>query len=457
MKSRKVSISDVISASRFDGRFHNADVNIYDNILRHHSSHPLSYYCEEIFTASRGRRAYTSSAYGVPYLSNSDVISSDPFTSCHFMSKKYGYEERAVLRGGMILTGRVGAIGQIAYVPSYWEALSAMGSDNIYRIKIKPQYHNGYIYAFLASKVGNMSFWKLATGGVQPYVTDSMIATIPIPDCDSSVVSQSDSLIKEAANLREEASTAKAKALQLLSDFINVSYTKKGFGCGKVNSKEIVSSLQLRIDPPALMNAGVETMKCVRSLFKTKAIGEIDAKVFRPGIFKRNKVASGYPYIKGSEIFDSNPFRNCEYLSRSRTPFVDEMKLHEGQILITCAGSVGDIKIITREYDEKDAIGSQDIIRLESNDSLFTKEYMYVYLQMPFVHDYIQSMKYGSVIERIEPFHVESIPVVVPTPEIADAITTLVRAYMDCIYRAFKCEEEAVCLVENEIESWSSK
>lgn len=187
-----------------------------------------------------------------------------------------------------------------------------------------------------------------------------------------------------------------------------------------------------------------------------RTIANIDGKVYRPGIFKRNYVSNGIPYIKGSEIFLTNPFRRCEQLSRTLTPFIDEMSMKEGQILITCAGSVGDIKLITKEYEDKKSIGSQDIIRLESNDELYTKEYLFVYLQQPFVYDYIQSMKYGSVIERIEPFHVESIPVIEPTKELSEEITSIIRNYMDCTYRAFNCEEKAIAMVEQEIEKWNN-
>ena len=203
------------------------------------------------------------------------------------------------------------------------------------------------------------------------------------------------------------------------------------------------------------MNDGVLAMKDVTSHMQHSTIGDINAIVRRPGIFKRNYVANGIPYIKGSEIFLNNPFRRCEHLSRTRTPFIDEMTLYEGQILITCAGSVGSVKMITKEYEDKKAIGSQDIIRLISNDELYTREYLFTYLQMPFVYDYIQSMKYGSVIERIEPFHVESIPVVTPTKELSEEITLIIKRYMDYTYRAFIAEENAIQIVEEEIEKWN--
>lgn len=456
MKQRIVKNMDILSSMRFDGSYHNADINIYDSVLKKHSNNKLSFYCSEIFTSGRNRRLYTTEQFGVPFLSNSDVIAAEPLSSCKYTSKKYGYDERAILKKGMILTGRVGAIGQTAFVPGYLEEAKAHGSDNIIRIVVKPEYKNGFIYAYLASKIGNLTFWKLATGGVQPFITDTMVGEIPIPDFPESFQQQVDELIQESAKLREDATIALNSAKEELSSYIKPKFNKVYFKTTSVKASDIWSSLQQRLDPPAIMNDGVISMQEVTSRFPYSTIANINAKVYRPGIFKRNYVQHGIPYIKGSEIFLTNPFRRCEMLSRTLTPFIDQMSLREGQILITCAGSVGDIKLITKEYEDKQSIGSQDIIRLESNDDLYTKEYLFTYLQLPFVYDYIQSMKYGSVIERIEPFHVESIPVVAPTKEISKQITELIQRYMESTYKAFIAEEKAIMMVEQEIEKWNN-
>lgn len=458
MKYRVVHSQDVFDVMRFDGSYHNADANIYDAVIKKHSSHNLSYYCSEIFTSGRNKRVYTRPEFGYPFLSNSDVVSSNPFMSCKYSSKKYGFDETAVLKAGMIVTGRVGAIGQTAFIPAYLEKAKAMGSDNIIRISVKSSEKNGYIYAYLASKMGNLSFWKHATGGVQPFITDAMVASIPIPSFTEDFQNKINDLVLESARLREEAADVLDRAVSSVSRYINSNHKEHQFKCGKVNSQEIFHSLKMRIDPPALINDGVVAMNEVIEKMSFKRIGELGFTVRRPGIFKRVKVEKGIPYIKGSEIFLTNPFRRCEYLSKSRTPFIDEMVLKSGQILVTCAGSVGDIKMITQEYEDKCAIGSQDIIRIDSftnKDELFNKEYLFTYLQLPFVYSYIQSMKYGSVIERIEPFHIESIPVVEPTSELSKKVKTLISSYMDDLYKAFCLEEEAISLVEQEIEKWN--
>ena len=166
MRTRVVNIHKITQEKRFDGSFYNAEINIYNDVIGMHSSHNLDYYCHRIYTSGRNKRVYTTKEFGYPFLSNSDVSSSYPFNSCNYSSKKYGYDENAVLKGGLILTGRVGAIGQTAFVPCYWERYKAMGSDNIIRIQVKNKYKNGFIYAYLASKIGNLSFLKHSTGGV---------------------------------------------------------------------------------------------------------------------------------------------------------------------------------------------------------------------------------------------------------------------------------------------------
>lgn len=121
MRFRIVNSQNIYREGRFDGSHHNAEAIVYDNIIKSHSSHNLNYYCTDIFTSGRNKRAYTSKEFGYPFLSNSDAASQNPFSSCKYNSKKYGYDESAVLKAGMILTGRVGAIGQTSLVSWYWE------------------------------------------------------------------------------------------------------------------------------------------------------------------------------------------------------------------------------------------------------------------------------------------------------------------------------------------------
>lgn len=457
MKSITVKSRGVADCGyRFDASYHLSDgVSIKRAIANtSYGSLCVSDVTKRIFYGIRANRTYVKSKeHAIPFMTGANIMLSD-LSNTKLVSKKYTpCVDEMTLHKGWVLITRSGTVGQTAYSNKLFEG--KYGSEDIIRVIPNDKIKGGMLYAFLASKYGNILLTQGSFGAVIQHIEPSFVGSISIPNFPESFQTEIDDLIQESARLREEATEALEEAKREVANFINCSFRKCYFKTAKVSSKDIMTSLQYRLDPPALMNDGVKTMTEVLAYNKHKTIEEIDAKVYRPGIFKRNYVENGIPYIKGSEIFLTNPFRRCVYLSRTRTPFIDEMSLNEGQILITCAGSVGDIKLITKEYEDKESIGSQDIIRLESNDPLYTKEYMFAYLQQPFVYDYIQSMKYGSVIERIEPFHVESIPVVEPTKELSEKVTLIVQTYMDCTYRAFIAEETAISKVEQEIERWN--
>lgn len=458
MKAGPVSVKDLKEVKyRFDPSYHINEGQLVKALLSKspYGLQPISSVSNNIFYGGRAKRIYVASRnFGIPFLSSSDILQND-VENVKLVSKKYtvGIEEMRLQRG-WTLVSRSGTIGNCAFVDG--RLANKLASEHVMRVCPNSSTKEGLLYAYLASNYGHTLLTQGSFGAVIQHIEPDFIGNLPIPNFPDSFQKEVDDLVQQSATLREQAAAKLDEAKKMLASFVNVSFDKKMFKTEKVTSKDILESLQYRLDPPAHINDGVKTMEEVATRFICKKVGDIDAKVYRPGIFKRNYVANGIPYIKGSEIFLTNPFRRCEQLSRTRTPFIEEMTLSEGQILMTCAGSVGDVKMITKEYQEKQAIGSQDIIRIESHDELFTREYLFTYFQLPFVYDYIQSMKYGSVIERIEPFHVESIPVIKPSKELSDDVTAIVKTYMDYTYRAFNAEEKAITMVEQEIEKWQS-
>lgn len=181
-------------------------------------------------------------------------MSANPFMSCKYTSRKYGFDVEGMLKKGMILTGRVGAIGQTAFVTESWEKVKAIGSDNIIRIQVKPEYKNGFIYAYLASKVGNLSFWKHATGGVQPFITDSMVGTLPIPDFPEEFQEKIDSLIAESARLRDISTESLNEAHALIESHFTEQMCQPSYGI--VSSKTVSESQFLRFEATYHLSVG---------------------------------------------------------------------------------------------------------------------------------------------------------------------------------------------------------
>ena len=91
-----------------------------------------------------------------------------------------------------------------------------MGSDNV--IRIVPVTNNGYIFAFLSSKIGNSLFWKYATGGVQPFISSTMVGLISIPVLKDEIIKSCNALIetyiskKELSNIKENEAISMVEA-----------------------------------------------------------------------------------------------------------------------------------------------------------------------------------------------------------------------------------------------------
>lgn len=340
MKCRQLNSKEILKSKRFDGSYHNADVNIYNSVITSHSSHTLSYYCSEIFTSGRNKRVYTKTEFGDPFLSNSDASSSDPFNTCKYSSKKYGYDESALLKGGMILTGRVGAIGQTVFVPTYWEKYRTQGSDNIIRIVVKHQFKNGFIYAYLASKIGNLSFWKHATGGVQPFITDKMVGQLPIPDFSETFQQEVDNLVQEAARLREEAADAHEYAISFFNTLFPVPF--KDNCLGKVSSKEIMTSINKRFEASFHISEGKDIDKYIKEHYEWKSLDEVCSNISRPDIFKRYYVKNGITFLGGADIFLATPDSE-KRLSKTKTENISQLAIKEGTILLPRSGTIGNV------------------------------------------------------------------------------------------------------------------
>lgn len=455
MKTGVIKRTSLPTSARFDASYHLSEGETVKRTINNSPYKLISVgdAAERIFYGTRARRVYVSKKdHGVPFLSSSDILLSD-LSNVKYVSKKHTPSiDDMKLQKGWVLISRSGTVGNCAYTNEKYA--QRLASEDIIRLVPNNILRGGFVYAYLASKYGYSLLTQGTFGAVIQHIEPNNVAGIPIPVFPDDFQAKVDDLIQESSRLREEAADLLEKAKNMVEEFISEKFVKHYYKCQTISFNNVLNSLRHRLDPPALINDGVSSMDNVISKHNTRKISEIDCKVYRPGIFKRCYVQNGIPYIKGSEIFMTNPFLRCDYLSKTKTPFVDEMKLKEGQILITCAGSVGETKYITKEYEKKKSIGSQDIIRLESTDNHFTREYLFAYLQQKFVFDYIQSMKYGSVIERIEPFHVESIPVVEPTKDLSETVTKIIQQYSDCTYKAFVSEETAISLVEKAIESW---
>ncbi|MGV0752596.1 methylation-associated defense system restriction endonuclease subunit S MAD5 [Empedobacter brevis] len=195
----------------------------------------------------------------------------------------------------------------------------------------------------------------------------------------------------------------------------------------QIKSKTILDNSFI-LKPGYHMNYGKKRIeKAIYSKFPFDNLGNVCASVFTGGIFKRVFVDDsqyGDPYISAQHMMNTNPLDVAKIISKKYTPKQEEMSLKENQILVSCAGTVGNIRLITKDLEG--VIGSQDIIRINPDKTKLPYGYLYAYLASKTAYNYMQSYIYGSVVPRIEPNTLSKLPVPILSEEKQQQIHQLI-------------------------------
>lgn len=159
-----------------------------------------------------------------------------------------------------------------------------------------------------------------------------------------------------------------------------------------------------------------------------KPLKDIVNSVYTGGIFKRFFVENeeyGLPYISAQHMMEANPSSVAKTISKKYTPRQDDMTLRKNQILVSCAGTVGNVRLISQDLDG--VIGSQDIIRIISDDKKMDFGYLYAYLSTATAYNFIQSFIYGSVVPRIDPNTLSDIPIPIISEDKILIVSSLIK------------------------------
>lgn len=156
------------------------------------------------------------------------------------------------------------------------------------------------------------------------------------------------------------------------------------------------------------------------------------------GRFKRIWVEhSDYPIYQPSTMLDIKP-KPDGYLSKLTKTNIEALRVHKGQVLLTCSGTIGNVAYVSRTLDNR--IFSHDLLRINSkrdNDA----GYIYAYFKTKVGNKMLLTNKYGAVVTHIEAEHLASVPIPDAPDSIKDEINSL-------IVRSFELRDESNDLLD---------
>ena len=140
---------------------------------------------------------------------------------------------------------------------------------------------------------------------------------------------------------------------------------------------------------------------------------------YYPGRFKRIYVKSenGIPFLSSSEIISLRPTTE-KFLSRKHTKNVTSLLPQKWDVLISRSGTIGNVSLATETFLDKAL--SEHAIRLRSSEPDIAG-YVVAFLRSRYGRPQVIQGTYGSVVDQIEPAHLERvlIPDLPPIRQIA--------------------------------------
>ena len=427
-----------------DGRLHHAIVtrNPFKNL-------PLKGVTERIFSGNIFKRLYVADAQvGYHYLTASDMAKSDIETG-KYISKKYTSQYKNLkIEKDWILLSCSGTLGNTAYTNADYEKF--VGTHDLIRIiPAKDKIYSGYLYAFLSCKYGYSLLTQFGFGGVVKHIEPHHIENIPIPILPEATQQKIHNLITEASQLRVEANKLLKESVEVFETEIGHSKVNHSYQYGKITSDKIYGfhkrfDSQYHLGWNSLDNEMKKDLAYVR-------ISDVASNIFVGGRGKRNYVENGVPFLSSSDMMLFNPKRNCKKISTS-TQGIELMKVNLNDILISRSGTVGNTVIVGEDL-EGTAI-SEHALRLVIDDQKISPFYVFTFLKTKFGMKTMESSSFGSVIITLNEDLIGNIKLPLLKADLQNKIFDLTKRYLANYDLATTFENQAIDLIEKEIDQW---
>ena len=180
---------------------------------------PLGSIVTSVFMPPRFKRVYVEPKDGHPFLRGSHVVHFQPADIKHLSPSAYDNIDELLVKSGWILVTRSGTVGRVTICPREWDGWTA--TEDIIRIlPDEDKCPSGYLYAFLASALGQVQFTSQIHGAVVDHLTEQNVkdVLVPVPRTrkDHQLVDSIDSTMKDAFNIRSSAVDSAEESVRIL-------------------------------------------------------------------------------------------------------------------------------------------------------------------------------------------------------------------------------------------------
>ncbi|MCC8175617.1 MAG: restriction endonuclease subunit S [Bacteroidales bacterium] len=163
-----------------------------------------------------------------------------------------------------------------------------------------------------------------------------------------------------------------------------------------------------RIDASFHLSDGMSVRRMIKkSPWKLRTIGDVTSDVYCPGIFHRNYVVKGTPFLGGGDILKQE-YDSGKYLVERTTPNHPILKIKRGWTLVTCGGTIGETAFVNSELAK--CWVSQHVMRVIPKTTM-PEGMLYAYLASKYGKMLLTTNTYGSVIPTLNAASIQGLPI----------------------------------------------
>lgn len=467
MRTKKINSQNISNgAKRIDGKFFLNEDSLYSAVLEDNKNKciPLSQIAEVFNPPIFKRKFCQNTERSVMYFQSSDVPSLSEYSSV-FINKKQAEVLKTLVFDNQILVTGFGTIGNVRLVSKLQKGVCY--ANNVCRITTKSPNLHGFIYAFMASKYAKAQLNKNASGSVVRFIEAPGIKRTLVPLFPESKQQEIHNLIVESANLRVDVNQlldqAKSKLLayanlpQLTAngyDYFGARSEKRTVSCFSKSIKKIDSSTLNAFNHSFRIE---KTKQQIQECCQTIPLEEVlnDKNIFSTGSFPRVEVNSenGIMLINQKDIFDT--IIKGKRISRRKVK--TDSLIEYGEVLIAGVGTLGENETFCRAIfaneDLQGQLVSGEFIRMKTNEK-YLSGYLFTWLNSDYGFRLIRNTQTGTKLCRPIPRLFLQIPVPVLEEVQMIEIDQMVKKAYVLHHLANVKENQAISLVEKEIESW---
>lgn len=204
---------------RLDAFYHAAGILAARKCLAAHPSVRLGDVVLEVFEPNRGpRRKVEDPAFGVQFLSSSEVFRLDPVGDYHISRSRTPHIDRQLVVEQDLLLPRSGQLGGIIGkavlpLPSFY---GSAASEHLVRVRCKTREDAFFTWAIMATEPGYYAAIGTAYGSSIPSLDCALIADLLIPWWEGTRRSQVVSMVEQMVNALTEAVSAERSGVALV-------------------------------------------------------------------------------------------------------------------------------------------------------------------------------------------------------------------------------------------------